>query len=261
MGMVDVLLLLQNIIQQLYQDEQFSQASDQDRATKFAGAAHKFLSTEVYHIANSMNVGFLVKSQESQRLVQVIKEGFLAPHASNKHIHRVAVFDKHGRVSDLLSQTDIIRYLSQRPRYLGDLASKTLGQLGLAQKHVYSVQKSVRAIAAFKQMLDLQVSALAVVDGEVLVGNLSASDLRGITEQTFDRLALTVEQFILATRFEGATELPSPLACSANTAFLDVVQTLSESGRHRIYVIDAQRRPVGLVTLTDLLMAISHLHH
>lgn len=46
-------------------------------------------------------------------------------------VHRVAVFNAHGEVVNVVSQTDIIRFLHNNMDVLGPLADTSLQQLGL----------------------------------------------------------------------------------------------------------------------------------
>lgn len=85
------------------------------------------------------------------------------------------------------------RYVAKHPHLLGKKAEETLKDLGmwieyrtvfvahkpdLAVKFVVSVSKTMSTIEALQVMLDNNVSAVAVLDGEKLYSNLSASDLR-----------------------------------------------------------------------------------
>src|SRR4051812_28347574 len=58
-------------------------------------------------------------------------------------------------------------------------AEKTLNQLNLGFRKVYTVNESQTAYQAFKTMIDNKVSGVGVVDNEgTLVANISLSDIK-----------------------------------------------------------------------------------
>jgi CBS domain-containing protein len=62
---------------------------------------------------------------------------------------------------------------------LGDLASKTVAELGWASRPVVTLGPDVSAIEAMLLMNERQISALAVVDGVgKIIGNFSVSEMR-----------------------------------------------------------------------------------
>ena len=108
--------------------------------------------------------------------------------------HRMAIFDADddddatpSRITAVISQLDIIRFLHRRADTLGGVQNASLARLGLAGESrqtrdaVVTAQWDRPAIECFKLMHDRRVSAVGVVDqaGE-LVANLSASDLRRV---------------------------------------------------------------------------------
>jgi len=108
--------------------------------------------------------------------------------------HRLAIFDADddddatpSRITVVISQLDIIRFLHRRADTLGGVQNASLARLGLAGESrqtrdaVVTAQWDRPAIECFKLMHDRRVSAVGVVDqaGE-LVANLSASDLRRV---------------------------------------------------------------------------------
>lgn len=121
----------------------------------------------------------------------------------------------------------------------------------------------------------------SAVDGP-LVANLSASDLRGLTAASWGMLALPVSEFLLQKNGEvaTATELReaggvlvgrvSPEAGGAaqesvisaivplhfvrpSTTFGDVLSKFDARGVHHLWVLNDDRRPLGVITPTDVL--------
>ena len=130
-------------------------------------------------------------------------------------VHRVAVFNAHGEVVNVVSQTDIIRFLHNNMEALGPLADTSLQQLGLlagalpphhshmsyiyvaGRPPVVSVNPHIPALIAYQKMLEAGVSGAAVVaDSGELIANLSLSELRAIQPEHFGALALPVGEFL-----------------------------------------------------------------
>lgn len=97
------------------------------------------------------------------------------------------------------------------------------------------------------------ISGLAIIDlkGE-LVNNLSASDLKGITETNFFRLEMPIHQ-ILASNPE---KLP-PVTIKKYQSLGFLLSLFETKGVHRIFVVDDKNQPTNVISLTSLLQAIS----
>jgi len=96
-----------------------------------------------------------------------------------KGLHRVAVTNERGEICNVLSQSDIVRFLVTKMDQYSHLFLKTAHELGLGKMKPQVCQADDKAIDAFKKLYDTKHSALAIVDDNgLLVGNLSASDLK-----------------------------------------------------------------------------------
>jgi len=105
-------------------------------------------------------------------------------------------------------------------------------------------------------MRDKSVSALGIVNEHgVLTGNFSASDLKGavITEaksstEAFRNLLLPLKTFVSRTGMAKP-----PVTCTPSTTICMVLIMLISCKIHRIWIIDEYSKPIGLITLTDLM--------
>jgi CBS domain-containing protein len=240
--------------------------------------------------------------------------------ASGVVIHRVAVCDAGMRITNVVSQTDVVRYLHAHASALGPLAKKTAKELGWASRAVVVAPPELSALEAMRLMDSRHVSALAVVDSATrrIIGNFSISELRTICAEHFGSLALPVAEFLALenrTEFVGYRQHASEAAAVAATGsaaakwttdrkargrggegsgaapgtptgaggaaaqhqreskapggevgqalvlarpedtFLDVVGRFVKYGIHRVYVVDDDCKPVGVVTCSDILRA------
>jgi len=170
-------------------------------------------------------------------------------------VHRALVTQKddnskHERYV-MLSQSDVVKFLSQNISSFKELAGKTLTQLKIGEKKTESITADVRTFDAFKILGDEYVTGLPLVEKETgrLLGNLSASDLRGLTVQKLLFLNESVETFLTA---QGGS-VRAPICTKSSSTFGQVIQSLMDNHVHRIWLVDDKEKPIGVVTLTDVL--------
>lgn len=212
----------------------------------------EFLSKKLIQVCGQ-DVVLAYKASSQQSLQELITDHFLGvgavPHA---YVHRVAIFDSRARVVGLVSQSDVIRFLALHTDELGEEGSKTLEQLEFV-RDVVSVDASCSAAEAFAKMVAANVSSVAVVaaDGEFLC-SLGSDDLRGLRSSTFPLLAKPVAQFLVA--LHGHTQLP--VTARPGDRLSAVLKRLAQNRLHRMYILDAKKSPVGILTLTDAMRAL-----
>ncbi|EFJ40899.1 hypothetical protein VOLCADRAFT_107937 [Volvox carteri f. nagariensis] len=104
-------------------------------------------------------------------LLELAMYGFLDPKRRGMHegeqqsrvVHRVALFDSSGRITAIISQSDICRFLAARLHVLGPLGAATVAELGWGSKQVVSCTPETPALEAMRMMVEEGVSSLAVV--------------------------------------------------------------------------------------------------
>jgi len=169
-------------------------------------------------------------------------------------IHRVPIM-KDGKLWGILTQFDVVvwlRYQMDRAvnQDIKDLSRMTVHQLDLTQKEVYAVRDKDTILQAFLTLINNALNSLAVVDLDGhLLGNLSASDFEGVKADMLPALANRELKDVI----EG-----QPLYYVDKEATLhDVVKMISDTKKHRVYIVDKSYRPIGLVTLTDVIKIAS----
>lgn len=256
-------------------------------------------------LGSLLHVGELwFKGDAESTLLEVVNSGFKVRLVAGSGLsgtplqpvhHRIAVFDilpgedtpdgpvPAWRITDIVSQTDVIRFLAAHLPRLDSTFEASISLLGLVQgaEAVRTLPASVPTLHAFAYMHRHALSGLGVTDpgSGVLVGNLSMSDLRGITAARFDTLALPVGAFLIRRAGRGpdwgndpapaddaaaAPETWSPelqrralVAVPRDTPLRDVLSLLVRHSKHRAYVRDERGHAIGVVTPTDLLRCIA----
>jgi CBS-domain-containing membrane protein len=164
--------------------------------------------------------------------------------------HRVAVLDDEDRVADVLTQSDLISFFARHSALFPSLSKGTLKELNLLQPCV-----TVHAKTSFTDALRLlhgnRVSGIAIVDDNwTLCACFSASDLRGITVDSFRHFDKTVLEFVrdvIKTQVDR-----TPISCGPDTTVGKVTELMTREGVHRVFVVDAQRHPWWVVSMTDI---------
>jgi len=188
-----------------------------------------------------------------------------------KKTHRVLVCSSKGELINLITQSRVMQFF---PGIIEGSPSckKTIKELGLGEKSVITVNFNESAYCAFKTMVDRRVSGLAVVDDwGCLVGNISISDFKlcGYDSRFWDLLGKSVNEYMkevlakpevnIRTRvlYSLTTKEVMPaVKCYEDDSLQVVVKLFSFYGVHRLFVVDSQRKPIGVITLSDLLKEV-----
>jgi len=182
-----------------------------------------------------------------------------------KEIHRVPVADEFENIIYILTQSRAVQWLEKHMPELGTRGHEKIQDLGLVnQDHgvAITVNRKLRALEALKVIMDNKIQGLGVVDDDGrLVGSFSASDLKFMTAETFPYLIHSVEQFIgmMRARLQGSVDpvpMPPPIDCKPTHSLWHVVNKLVKNHVHRVFVVDDDKKPIGVVTLTNVIEAM-----
>jgi len=154
----------------------------------------------------------------------------------------------------ICSQTDVLRYIANHARREESLRTIRASECA-DNKRITTITTNERAIDGFLKMLEQKSEACAVVDGNgVLVASLSASDLRGLTDEKLKGIVLPVLDFFRV--MNGSKGAPPPLTCMANEPLLDVTRKILKSSNRRCWMVDEYFRPISLVPMGRIIMTV-----
>jgi len=188
--------------------------------------------------------------EETQPLKEAI-EIFL------RGVHRIAVTDSQKKLVGLLTQSNLIKYLFNDPTRMGLKAEEQICNMNSLQRNVVSVSPSFLTIDAFKIMQRKRLTSLGVVDyNGVLLTTLSVSDVKGLKEFHFRRLLLPVMDFLAEVRKEQNKPTDYLVSCGMSTTLKHLVQLILKEQVHRVFITDDFRRPLGVVSLTDIIKEV-----
>jgi CBS domain-containing protein len=164
------------------------------------------------------------------------------------------------RVTGVVSQSDVVAAILANKQVLGAAADKTVEQLELDDGAVFTVTQDCPALKAFGMLIRDKKSSLGIVDEDgKLVGNLSVSDVRALrSPEAFASLLLGVDDFLRVARGPATPRgTGAVVVVTAATTFLQVLESLTPKHLHRVYVVDADHKPVSIITLTDVLRCVA----
>jgi CBS domain-containing protein len=181
--------------------------------------------------------------------------------AKEDSLHRVPVIDDERQLMNLITQSQVVRFLQQNMHLLGDKRLTPVKEIQGVMHEVFSVNIHQRAIDAFHEMVDKGVTGVAIVDNSgKLRGNLSLRDLKAMSTdgRFFWRLYQTVENYIFKLKQEiKEGQRPKRVqSCKESHTLEQVVNLLADHSIHRVFVVDDAKKPIGVITLKDVLLEI-----
>jgi len=232
-------------------------------------------STEEFAFQKEMTLGEMMKDQPQNAFNPwcPVTEG-----ASFKEVvqllsskaRRVPVLSKTtGKVIQIISQSQICALLYERVKAGGVLNDTTPGTSGIGLKPVFSVKDNDQARDAFQLMVDQRVSSVCVVDenGEILTA-VSTKDIRLLPRleaaglQRNNLLDMNIREFVGLVRRTTELDGKSHAACvtvELNTPLSVVLGKLAATRMHRVFIIDEHRKPVGVVSVSDVVVALEQI--
>jgi CBS domain-containing protein len=223
-------------------------ASSQSGEADMSEAMKRQFQRPVFDIMNASDTDPFLPVPTHSRLGEVLHLFY------SQGIHRLPLVDSQNNLVGIVSQWDIVNFLNEHKgrHELVRQMSKSLFELDLAPGKVVSVSHRATLKDCFTAIMGYKISGVAVVDeGGRLVGTISASDLKGVTQENFITLGLPVADFLKVRHKEGA------LSCVREATLGQVVEVVARTGLHRVFVIDAAQKPISVVTLTDILRLVS----
>lgn len=174
-------------------------------------------------------------------------------------VHRIPIVNEKGEVVCIISQSDLVAFLHKNTDMFQAVLNKKVSDASAKLIHkVITVHMSSPVIDAFEMLYTKGVNAVAIVDNDGrIVGNLSPADLKGIVGHSFESLYGDVDSFLKLVRSKEIQKQEHQVATvSADSTLQAAVDRMMELHVHRIYIENVDRKPVGVITLTDIISAL-----
>jgi CBS domain-containing protein len=187
-------------------------------------------------------------------------------------IHRVPLTTKEGKVTHLVSQSDVARLLFEeasngRLKHLPIMYVRffiavlitseiPLPNTGLGCQRragLVLTQDTTPLKEVMQTMIEKGITGIGVVDAAgYFVGNFSAQDLASLYKESLPDFTVSVKEF-LETFSPKSLHHSQVLRSDCN--FGDVLSVMVNKGYHRVWLLD-ENKPTGVVTLTDVMVFI-----
>jgi len=199
------------------------------------------------HSGKLMNISFgnpfrtVTPETSLKELVEIMSSG----------VHRLAVV-QDGVIINVVSQWDVLLLIASRISFMGYKFQETLNNANLAVNElgIYFVPEDLSTIETLKLLRDYQIGGVPLVDSTGRISaNFSATDLFNLTLSNFPLLSLSTRDFLFRT--QGF--IKPPICCKKFDTIENVILKFLCFRVHRVYVIDKDFRPTGVVTLTDIM--------
>jgi len=199
---------------------------------------------------------------------------------AERQCHRVPIVDSAtGRCVRIISQSAIVKFFvdhllaENKNASLKAFFARPLVESKLPyKKQVISSPDTATASDVFELMDSHRLSGVAIVDSRdgALVGNTSASDIKLAVAMDDDEadeegnmvaiadLGLNIVTYLSAVRQEDRskeTKYPSSHVKESSTLG-HAIRLLAKTGYHRVFVVDEHLKPVGVVSVTDIVKFI-----
>jgi len=210
-------------------------------------------SEEISNLSGRAHFVPISTSQPLMEALEVITQDYA-------QLHRLPVIDEKGKLVGILSQSRIVRFLGKHVTKF-DFGRLSVKQQNLGIREVFSIGVDNPVSAALKLIKEKEVSAVAIVDkSDKLIANFSASDLKLFGyDDKICKLAnegSSLKDF--AERMKPSADYPVRVTKDATTA--EVIRKCSTEGVHRVYVVDNAEKPIGVISLVDIIeLFVRHL--
>jgi CBS domain-containing protein len=153
-----------------------------------------------------------------------------------------------------ITRTDILQFITLNFELFDNAFDVTIQDSGASTHDIFVVPTSKMAIDCFRYIASRRISAVAVINEEgILVDNLSAHDIRLIIDDPQDTIQLPIGIFL------GKRQVSGFVNCKPDQTMKHACNLMMESKSHRIWLVDDNGVPVGVLSLSDIVRFIKDL--
>lgn len=168
---------------------------------------------------------------------------------------RLAVTDEGGHLTSILTQTRLVRYLSNRAHEMGKITEIPLRRFGLGNNPVIGIDENEPVINAFLKIYQYNIGGIAVFNKDKhIIGNISISDLKdiGYSLDMFRKMFVKANQFI-SRKVEGS-DVPKLVWSTREGNIKEILGRCRAHWIHRVYIIDSEtRKGIDVISASDII--------
>jgi len=179
--------------------------------------------------------------------------------AKGSHIVGVAN-DEGTKLLGIISQGQLFQEIAKKWTFDADVTFAELTKAKYVTSPVISIRNTAKAYEAFEKMSTANLSGLAVVNEEgKIIHNTSATDIKLwlIASNTLDE---SIEQFLINVRKMSLQDKYPITICTLKDGIKKAVAKLQATKYHRLWIVDQNGCPIGVLALTDIFRLIVEDH-
>jgi len=176
-------------------------------------------------------------------------------------IHRIPVVNDQNEIRDIITQSMMIDFIWQNIESISTVAETKVSDFEAPRRDLMVIDRDARAIQAFKDMADQDLSGLGVVDaGGRLVDVISLRDMKltcAWNETSFSYFWDTIGAYKDQLRANFPNDFPpaNPQVVLPSHTLYNVLEKMAVEHIHRVFVVDSleSMKPIRTLTQTDVL--------
>lgn len=164
----------------------------------------------------------------------------------NNHVHALAVTDRDGRLSGIISDFDLLagEWLSTDPESLNTMRKLTAADL--MSKPISVIESNVSLKEAANEFVEKDINRLVATENGKPVGIVSLSDF----------VAHIAEMGASKRETVGDAMSDAILVCRGKTPVVSAARAMTSAGWRSVLVVDAKGKVLGVVSGRDLLPCV-----
>jgi len=164
------------------------------------------------------------------------------------NLHRAAVINENSEFVGYITQSKIIRHFAPHIKEF-NFGNSTVEILNLGHRPILKLRETDSISFAIQQLYSNKTTYAAIVDSnDKFINTFSTSDLKRFpTPVISEMLNESLKQF------KSQSHHHEPLHVTKHTYCHHVVHKMDSAHVHKVFVLDDDFKPIGLITLSDII--------
>jgi CBS-domain-containing membrane protein len=168
--------------------------------------------------------------------------------------HRIPLLGEEGDLVMTISQSALINFLLPWIEK-HEIGKKTVDQLNLGLVAPATIKEDDFILSGLLAIYDKNVNAVGVVSSNgSLIGNFSATDITSFNKDHLPTFTFEAKLWLET----HAPKSLSPVTATSDCTFYDVCRQLT-SGPNRVWIVDGDKKPTGVISQTNVFKVLATL--
>jgi CBS domain-containing protein len=161
-----------------------------------------------------------------------------------------------GNQTGLVTQTALMQHLVEKLPRENTLRMCSAGAVGWIENRIYAVESKTPAGLVFASMSQHQVSGVALVKGDTVLGEVGIQHLDRLSQNDQKLLDLPIKTYL------ADSAQSTPVTCAASISVYDLMKLFVQTKTHRVFVVKKgplSSHLIGIATLTGFFRVLAGL--